>query len=329
MPCIDSSYRSPLVYRQCDVHTILPSIIPHASLTWHSRKEIRTKDGDYLDTDWLHQRSPILTLISHGLEGSSSSVYVRSLARACEQKGWDVCAWNFRGCSGRINNAPYYYHSGLSEDLRQLIEHIDKKNQYHSILLVGFSIGGNITLKYLGEQQQQLPTSLKASVCWSAPVDLESSASELARPSRALYQRYFIQSLKQKIENKAKQFPDTICTRGLEKIKDFYEFDRRYTAPMHGFSDEREYWKKSSSKPLLPSIELPTLLVNALDDPFLAPESYPFKEADSNRSLFLETPKHGGHVAFMLNSWSFQSWINTRTLSFLSSHIVPGQKLYN
>lgn len=320
MPHIVSTYKGSILSRQPDVHTIIPALFSNPTVVWSGRKEIPTRDKDFLDSDWIIKNNKRLVVISHGLEGSSDSPYIRSLATVLSNDGWDVCAWNFRGCSGRLNNAPYYYHSGLSDDLRVLIEWIETNTDYEEIGLVGFSVGGNITLKFLGEEGTAVSSRIKGAVCWSVPVHLASSSAELSRLSRRIYLRHFIKSLKLKIKLKAEQFPELIDLEGLDRITNFYVFDRRYTAPLHGFKDELEYWEKSSSINFLGGIRVPGLLVNALDDPFLAAESYPLELAAENRYFFLETPLKGGHVAFLDRFMLPGSWMNARTLEFLNSY---------
>ena len=189
--------------------------------------------------------------------------------------------------------------------------------RYAHVGLVGFSLGGNMTLKYLGEQGDAAPVA--RAVVFSVPVDLAASSAALARWENGLYMRYFLRSLRGKVRAKAAQFPDAVSTAGLGRIRDFRGFDDRYTAPLHGFEDAADYWRRSSSKPFLPAIRVPTLLVNAADDPFLAPACYPTDMARNHAHLTLEVPAHGGHVGFVQFGSEGEYWSEQRAAAFLGA----------
>jgi predicted alpha/beta-fold hydrolase len=206
------------------------------------------------------------------------------------------------------------YHSGATEDLRAVIDHAAPA--YSRIALIGFSLGGNLTLKYMGEAATH-PT-VAGAIAISAPIDLAASARALdTRWSNRVYLRRFILSLVAKVEAKALHFPDEIDARGSRDLRTFQEFDDRYTSRLHGFRDAADYWKQASSRQYLDRIALPTLLLNAQDDPFLAPECFPFPEAERNPSLFLETPRHGGHLGFLQFKGGLRPWFEGRVIQFL------------
>jgi predicted alpha/beta-fold hydrolase len=237
------------------------------------------------------------------------------MAAALNKAGWDALAWNFRGCGDEPNRLPRFYHSGATDDLRFVIQHA--ASNYSRLALVGFSLGGNLILKYLGEAAPS--AAIVAAAAISAPVDLAASARKLdTRWSNRFYLRRFISSLVAKVEAKAVHFPEQIDATGARALRTFGEFDDRYTARLHGFRDAEDYWKQSSARQYLHRIAIPTLLLNSQDDPFLAPECFPFPEAEQNPCLFLEAPKSGGHLGFLEFDHGLRPWFEDRITRFLS-----------
>ena len=255
-----------------------------------------------------------MAILTHGLEGSSDAGYVRGIAETLSAAGWDILAWNFRGCGREPNRLVRFYHSGETGDLGSVVRHAAAS--YDRIALIGFSLGGNVTLKYLGEAPP--PTAVQAAVAISAPVDLTSSAQALdGRRSNRIYVRRFLQTLIAKVEAKALRFPKELDAAGARAIRTLEEFDNRFTAPLHGFRDAADYWARASARPFLPGITVPALLLNACDDPFLTPESLPFAEAGAHPFLFLEAPDRGGHVGFLDLAQGIQPWSEKRVAQFL------------
>lgn len=284
------------------------------------RERLELADSDFLDLRWLRHGHDRLAILSHGLEGSADEGYIRGMAAALSAAGWDVLAWNFRGCGPEPNRVVRLYHSGATEDLKSVVEHAATSHAH--IGLVGFSLGGNLTLKYMGEAPPHC--SVKAAVAVSAPVDLAASARMLDRRwSNRFYLRRFLQSLIAKVEAKALRFPEEIDARGSRALRSFQEFDDRYTSRLHGFRDADDYWMQASSRQFLPEIKQPTLLLNALNDPFLAPECFPFPEAEQNPCLFLETPESGGHLGFLEFAGGLRPWFEARVVSFLDGVMAP------
>jgi predicted alpha/beta-fold hydrolase len=278
------------------------------------RERLELEDGDFLDLDWIKGRRSRLAILTHGLEGSSDAAYVRGMAETLSGAGWDILAWNFRGCAREPNRLARFYHGGETGDIATVVGHA--AGSYARIALIGFSLGGNVTLKYLGEATS--PPSIVGAVAISAPVDLASSARALdRRRSNRIYLRRFLQTLIAKVEAKARRFPKELDAGGAHEIRTLQEFDNRYTAPLHGFRDAADYWARASALPFLSRITVPTLLLNARDDPFLTPESLPFAEANANPFLFLETPAQGGHVGFLDLGRGIQPWSERRVVRFL------------
>ena len=287
----------------------------------YQRQRIATPDQDFLDLDWSRIGSKKLAILSHGLEGSSQSHYVFGMVRALNMSGWDALAWNFRGCSGEPNRTVRFYNSGATEDLQAVISEAIAQAMYSEIALVGFSLGGNLALKYLGEQGDGIHPLIKRTVTFSVPCDLAASVGELAKPSNRIYMKRFLAVLHQKVKAKMKIVPRQINDDGYEQMKDFKDFDNRYTAPLHGFKNADDYWHKCSCKSFLKAITIPALIINAKDDPFLASSCYPIEEATANPNLFLEMPGSGGHMGFISLNHGGQYWSESRAVEFLSSSL--------
>jgi uncharacterized protein len=315
MPIIPSSYKTPPYFLfNSHIETIIPSIFRKV-VGDYERERLELVDGDFIDIDWMRSNNKKLVIISHGLEGSSERHYSKGMTKYFYDRGWDALAWNCRGCSGVMNRLPRFYHHGATEDIAAVIDHAIQL-KYEHITLVGFSMGGSMSLKYVGERKTMLPKQVRSAVTFSVPCNLKSSATELDKPSKKFYLNRFLKKLEKKIRAKSVLFPEQISTVGFEKIKTFREFDNKYTAPLHGFADADDFYTKASSGPYIQSIEIPTLIVNALNDPFLPDECYPVEIAKSHPNVYLETPSRGGHVGFSLYRTA-ESWMERRAYEFV------------
>ena len=254
----------------------------------------------------------------HGLESSSRAKYVQGIADLLKQNKFDVLAWNYRGCSGELNRTIKYYHSGASYDLATVVEHVLETTAYESICLVGFSLGGNVTLKSVGEESGQISHKIKAVCAFSTPCYLKTASHELATGFNKIYTQNFVSTLRQKVYDKEDMLSEHgFDTSVVNKLKDLPSFDNFFTAPLHGFKDADDYYEQCSSKYFLNDIQVPTLIVNAANDPFLSKECYPYEEADNNPFIDLEVPEHGGHVGFYQRSKGNVMWSEERILRFL------------
>ncbi len=319
MPLIpESSYCAPLLFRNGHAQTVFASLFRKVRRVHYQRRRIDTPDRDFLDLDVSSVAASKAAVVLHGLEGDSERSYVRGMVRAVNRAGWDAVAVNFRGCGGEINRQLRFYHSGSTDDLDTVVSHLYADGSYSELALIGFSLGGNVVLRYLGERGTDVPEIISRAVTFSVPCDLVAGAKVFEIPTNALYLKRFLRMLRRKIRAKARLFPGLITDEGFETIKNFKDFDDRYTAPMHGFRDAVDYWRKTSSKPLLTSIAVPTLLVNAADDPFLHPDCYPRDEARENPSFFLEIPRNGGHVGFVAFDPSGEYWSESRVVRMLN-----------
>jgi uncharacterized protein len=310
-------YRAPVLLRNGHLNTLYPHFFRRVNGVRYERTRIDTPDGDFLDLDWSYKGCERLAIILHGLEGDSQRAYVLGMARALNRAGWDSCSVNLRGCSGEMNRMPGSYHSGSTEDLKTVVDHILVSGRYPVLALVGFSLGGNITLRYLGEQADALPDAISGAVAISVPVDLAGSARQMASLSCRMYMEYFLRALRRKLLEKQKRYPGLINLDGYHKIKTFYDFDDRYTAQLHGYANADDYYRRASSLFVLNNIRVPALLLNAADDPFLSPGCFPADAASTNPWFHLETAEYGGHVGFVLNNHNGTYWSEQRSVAFL------------
>lgn len=319
MPIIEhSSYdQRPYYFRNGHLETILPSFFRKVKGFDYSRERITTPDDDFLDLDWLRSGNHKVVILSHGLEGSSERHYVRSCAKYFHEHGWDVLAWNYRSCSGEMNRQLRLYHHGVTDDYETIVNQAIEA--YEEIALIGFSMGGSTTLKFLGEQGGSVHSKIKAAAVFSVPCNLWNSAEALVRKENRFYKRRFLRKLKNKVKAKAELWPDHIDVSELDQIKTFEVFDEYYTAPLHGFKDAHDFYTTSTSDRVYPRIQTPALIVNAKNDPLLGDKCYPVELAKSNGFLYLETPLYGGHVGFSLKGKK-HSWMDERALEFIRQY---------
>ncbi len=310
-------YNPPFGFSNGHIQTLYPPLFRTVDSVKYQRERIETFDSDFLDLDWSRQSNNKLVIISHGLEGNTSRAYVQGMVQAVNNAGWDALAWNYRSCSGEPNRKLRSYHNGITDDLSWVIQHAKKNQTYTQIALIGFSLGGNLTLLYLG--REIVDPIISKAIVFSVPCDLKGSAAVLKRTSNKLYMKRFLILLHKKIRSKMKLMPELIDDKQYNTIKDFKAFDDRYTAPIHGFKDAYDYWKRCSSRLYIPYIKTPTLIVNAVNDPFLSESCYPFKEVHSNKQVTLETPQSGGHVGFISFNHDKVYWSEKRAVQALIS----------
>ena len=307
------NYIRPFFLFSGHLETIYPAIFRSVEIAY-ARERIFTSDNDFLDLDWVRKKSKKLAILSHGLEGNSSRAYMKGMARALSEHGFDVLAWNFRGCSDEMNHQLRFYHSGATDDLDAVVGHAVQKG-YSEIFMVGFSLGGNLTLKYLGEKKPC--PEIKQAIVFSTPLDLYTSCLKISKPSNRIYAHRFLTSLKQKILSKS-SLMSGLELNGLDKINSILDFDDRYTAPLHGFQGAMDYYKRCSSIHFIESLSIPVLIVNAQNDPFLSELCYPVAECKSHRFAKFENPRYGGHVGFTQFNKNGLYWSEERALSFFA-----------
>lgn len=289
-------YKAPFYFKNGHINTFYPTFFRKELKVDFIRERLSTPDQDFIDVDLVQNQSKNLAILCHGLEGSSSSKYILGTSHILSQRNWDVAAINYRGCSGVMNKNLRMYHSGATDDLQVVIDqYIDN---YDLVTLVGFSLGGNLVLKYLGENGSEVNPKIKTAVAFSVPLDLKAASLHIGKRSNWFYAQNFLRSLKAKVLQKSIQFPGQLNTKDLKKMNSVYDFDNKYTAPIHGFEDADDYYFRSSSIRYLKTIKVPALIVTALDDPFLPEECYPYELIEKNKMTTFITPKFGGHVGF-------------------------------
>ncbi len=319
MPIIPlDTYRPALWLRNGHINTFYPYFFRKKIHHNYERERFITEDCDFFDVDWLKKpENKRLAILMHGLEGSSNSQYIMGMTHALHQHDFDVAAINFRSCSGVMNNKPVMYHSGWTMDLDHFITQI--QHDYQEINICGFSLGGNVVMKYCGDGIYNLNKKVKTAIGISVPCDLQSGSRKIKELQNHFYENKFLGTLLDKIKQKVIQFPEAINSSDIIRVKTLWDFDEYFTAPIHGFKNAVDYYDRSNSLQFLKNIRIPSLIVNALDDTFLPNSSYPYKEANQNENLFLMTPKYGGHVGFTTFGTSYY-WIETVILDFLNKY---------
>lgn len=288
----------------------------------YRRERWETPDGDFIDLDWIEpidDNSKLLVLF-HGLEGCSRSHYALSLMSAARQSGWRGVVPHFRGCGGELNRLPRAYHSGDSAEIDWILRRLKASHPGSEIYAVGVSLGGNMLLKWLGEAGSAAGVIVERAAAVSAPVDLNAAANVLDfGHRRALYTRRFLRSLRGKVLTKISQHGLDIDPAAVRQCSTFRAIDDLYTAPIHGFKDADDYWTKSSSKPWLKLIQVPTLLINARNDPFLPASALP-QDREVSASVATEFPNAGGHVGFVSGAFPGSlDWLAQRIMRFFAA----------
>ncbi|MDB5241451.1 MAG: alpha/beta hydrolase, partial [Spirosoma sp.] len=330
MPLIAlSTYEPPARLWNGHIQTIIPSLLRKVSVPY-IRERINTPDDDFLDLDWAysndeyndcHSSLKPLVILSHGLEGSSASPYLVGMVRHLTRSGFNCLAWHYRSCSGELNRQQRFYHIGDTGDLHYVVRYALSKG-YQTIYLLGFSAGGNVTLKYLGERGEAIHPAIKKAVTFSVPLDLIGATQRLEAWDSLVYNYRFNRTLKRKVLQKAAQMPGVFETEAVSKSRSVREFDALFTAPMNGFRDVTDYYTQSSSLQFVPHISVPTLIVNAKNDPFLSAGCFPETMARELPNVWMEFPRQGGHCGFASKTSGINGqrpyWSEERTVKFLT-----------
>lgn len=290
-------YNPAFLFKNNHVNTVYPFLFRSGPNPIFVRERWLTDDDDFFDLDFIKNNSKSILIILHGLEGSSSSQYVKGLVNTMSDTQIDICAVNHRSCSGELNKTKGFYHSGFTKDLRYIIQKLELL--YDEIFIAGFSLGGNIALKYAGEEGESISSVIKSIAAVSVPIHLSSSSKKLNAWYNIPYSIQFLQTLKKKAIAKALMFDNTLpFANEYASIKTLLEYDNKVTAPLHDFSDAEDYYAKSSSLPLLSNIKTQTLLINASDDSFLSQECMPLDIAKNHENFHFLSTMFGGHVGF-------------------------------
>ena len=286
MPIVKSNFKPHFRFRSGFIATVYSGLIRRLKIN-QTRERITLRDADFIDLDWSYSPTPSKSVIIlfHGLEGHGQRPYITGPAKYFNANNIDAICVNFRCCSGELNRYYESYHSGKTDDLEDIIQHVVSLEKYDSIFLKGISLGGNILLKYLGDGSN-VPTQVKAAMAVSVPCDLSGSAKALHKLKNLPYHINFKWGLVQRLKLKQKQFPDAISKAKIKTIKTLNDFDEVYTSRAHGFKNAQDYYEKCSSLQFLKTIKTPVLILNALNDSFLSEACFPFEEAEKTRMCF-------------------------------------------
>ncbi|WP_031434074.1 hydrolase [Methylomarinum vadi] len=316
--------------RNAHLQTLYPALLRREKTSLPLRRErLNTPDGDFIDLDWCGAGNKPLTILLHGLTGSSRSGYVTGLQKTLLDRGWRSVALNFRGCSGEPNRLARGYHSGDTGDIDFVYRTLRQREPNAKLAAVGFSLGGNVLLKWLGERGVKLKLSAAVAVC--VPLQLDICATTMDKGFSKVYRDRLIRELKHYIRDKHRyllnagntQEADKIARLGnLSKIRSFWEYDDQVVAALHDFDSATHYYRQSSSRQYLKKIAVPTLLIQALDDPFMTPEVLP-KKHELSAHVRLETTAGGGHVGFISGRVPFKPhyWLERRIPEFLQRYL--------
>lgn len=331
----DDAFCSPWWLPGAHLQTIVPALFARRAAVRYAREQWDTPDGDRIDVDRViapdeaDAAAPML-VVFHGLEGSAQSRYVRGLMAAASLRGWSGLVPHFRGCGGTLNRQPRFYHSGDSAEVDWIVRRLVEQRALATpvpgpLCIVGISLGGNMVLKWLGEQRGDATGLVAAAASISAPMDLSAGGASLGRGFNRVYTQMFLRSLKAKSRAKLLQHADLFDRDKMEAARDLHAFDDVVTAPLHGYVDADDYWLRASSKPLLRHIEVPTLILNARNDPFLPASALP-RDDEVSASVTLDFPAQGGHVGFHHAGPDGERWMPSRVLRFLGGHVATASR---
>ena len=338
---IDVLYRAPLWLPNKHVQTIVPSLFGRRPVVSFRRERWDTPDGDFIDLDWVvHGGEPAsvlathtaaatpsadapLLVLFHGLEGSSASHYASTLMAAARENGWHGVVPHFRSCSGALNRLPRFYHLADSNEVDWILRRLRAAHR-GPIVAAGVSLGGNVLLRWLGERREDAASVISAAAAISTPIDVHAGGRALSQGFGLVYTRSFLKTLKQKAAQKLVQFPGLFDRDAMLASRTMYEFDNVVTAPLHGFRNTDEYWSVATTRPLLPDIQVPTLVLNARNDPFLPAEALPSRH-EVSAAVELDQPRHGGHAGFMTGPFPGRiDWLSRRVFGYLEQHVDHG-----
>lgn len=314
MPIIENSeyIRRPWYMLNAHWETIIPSMFFKVKQNPFQTQRKELEDGDFIDIDWISTGKKRCLIVSHGLEGGSDRYYVKRTSLYFKDRGWDIAAWNCRSCSGEMNRLPRFYHHGDTPDLDIVVQEVLKK-EYTEIVLMGYSMGGSLCLKYLGEALRT--EKIKGAIVYSVPCNLRDSAIQLTKKENRIYEQRFLKKLTTKIRLKS-EIHSEIDAEGLNDLTDFDSFHDRFTAPLHGFADKEEFFDMATCDRYFEGIDVPVLIVNAANDPMLGEKCYPIDVASQSEFIYLEIPELGGHAGFSIHGKP-HSYMEERTAWFI------------
>lgn len=317
------SYRAPAWLPGGHAQTIWPYLLPRPALRYR-RQRVETPDGDFWDFDWFDaphvapsSAPPPLVVLFHGLEGSSRAHYATALMRTLAARGWRGVVPHFRGCGGELNRRPRAYHSGDHEEAAAMLAAVRARvDEATPVYAVGVSLGGSVLLNWLGRNARTAARTLAGAAAVSAPIDLGSAGVAIDQGLNRIYTRNFLRTLKPKGIALARRYPHRLDAARIRRAHTLRDFDDALTAPLHGFDDAEDYWRRASSKPWLSRVGIPTLVVNARNDPFVPAASLPGAH-EVSASVLLDYPDGGGHGGFLSGRFPGRlDWLPRRLLDF-------------
>jgi len=285
MPIYPSDYKPKIWLRNGHINTLYTYFYRKLNEPNYTRERWDTIDGDFIDLDFVRGNHRRLVILSHGLEGGSDSQYIIAATNLLSQNRYDICALNYRSCSGEMNRTKTMYHSGFTTDLHMIVTKL--ADQYDEIYLIGYSLGGNMNLKYTTDGVSTVHSNIKAVISISAPIDLAGSSERISSWYNYQYQYNFLQTLNAKMRIKAAMHPETIDINDIKKVKTLIDFDEYFTGPLHGFDGAQDYYNQCNALQFLENVKLPTLLISSEDDPFLTDSCLPTDIAKSNKDIYL------------------------------------------
>jgi hypothetical protein len=300
------------------LQTLYPSLFRARKAPPLTRERVELPDGDFVDLDWTRQTDGMVVLILHGLGGSIDSHYTGGMLSALSRDGYTAALMYFRGCSGEPNRLSRSYHSGETGDLDFIIRHILRLQPEKKVAVIGYSLGGNVLLKWLGEQGAAAPATTAVTI--SVPFDLNSAALKLEQGLSQIYQKHLLQRLRESVVTRSRLHAMPFPVERLGELRTFRQFDHAITAPLHDFNGVDDYYERSSSKQFLKRIAIPTLVLQAKDDPFLPETALPVA-AELSNTVTLEVSRRGGHVGFITGLHPLQPayWLEQRILQHLAA----------
>jgi uncharacterized protein len=330
-----NSYRAPRWLPGGHAQTIYAALLVRRERVVYRRQRWDTPDGDFIDLDWTEETPDArrqmpaagstrpstpdtrpLVVLFHGLEGSSRSHYALNLMAAVRERGMRGAVVHFRGCSGELNRLPRAYHSGDAQEIDWILRRLRARNAAAPLYAVGVSLGGNALLKWLGESGDDAARVIDAAAAVSAPLDLMASGDALGQGFNLVYARNFLGTLRAKSLAKLERYPGLYDADAVRASRTLREFDDLVTAPLHGFENTDDYWTRASSKAGLKNVRVPTLVINARNDPFLPATALP-GPGDVAAAVTLEQPEEGGHVGFVSGAFPGNlGWLSRRLLEF-------------
>ncbi len=311
------AFSPPWWLRNAHLQTLWAALVRRAPKPALRRERLELPDGDFVDLDWTTGASGPVVVVLHGLQGSSGSNYARGLLESLHQQGFRAVLMHFRGCSGESNRLSRFYHAGETGDLHTLIHALRAREPHTPLAAVGYSLGGNVLLNYLGQPGNNAP--LACAVAVSVPFDLHHAAQRLERGFSRVYQYGLLRSLRIAVRKKFKSLSAPVGLDELSRINSLRDYDDKITAPLHGFSGVDEYYTKSSCRQSLNRIRTPTLILHAADDPFMTPAAIPSPD-ELSPCVTLELSEHGGHVGFVGGApWEACYWLEQRIPEYLKN----------